>query len=60
MANTPKSKTSKVVNQVREIKQPIAGNGLPIHKMSVPGIHRSAGTPGWVSGPAKSAAKKAK
>jgi hypothetical protein len=41
-------------------KQPVDGNGLPIHTFNVPGVSRKAGTPGWVSGPAKTAARKAK
>lgn len=40
--------------------QPVGKNGLPIHTMNVPGVSRKAGTPGWVSGPAKAAARKAK
>ena len=53
-------KTSKETKKVHAIKQPVTKTGLPIHKMNVPGISRAAGTPGWVSGPAKAAARKAK
>lgn len=41
-------------------EQPMAKNGQPISTFNVPGISRAHGTPAWVSGPAKSAAKKAK
>lgn len=41
-------------------KQPIDSKGLPIHTYNVPGLSRKAGTPGWVSGPAKAAARKGK
>lgn len=53
-------KTSKELAKVHKISQPVTKNGLPIHKMNVPGISRSAGTPGWLSAPAKAAARKAK
>ena len=53
-------KTTKTLKPMHAIKQPVGKNGLPIHTMNVPGISRKAGTPGWVSGPAKSAARKAK
>lgn len=53
-------KTSKEVKKVHAVKQPMAKNGQPISTFNVPGVSRSHGTPAWVSGPAKSAAKKAK
>lgn len=53
-------KTSPETKKVHGFKQPVGKNGLPIHTMNVPGVSRKAGTPGWVSGPAKSAARKAK
>jgi hypothetical protein len=53
-------KTTKVLKPLHDTKKPIDKNGIPIHVMNVPGVSRSAGTPGWVSGPAKSAARKAK
>lgn len=43
-----------------KVKEPIDSKGLPIHVHNVPGLSRKAGTPGWVSGPAKSAARSAK
>lgn len=41
-------------------KQPVDKRGMPISTFNVPGVSRPHGTPGWVSGPAKSATKKAK
>lgn len=41
-------------------KQPVSSKGVPISTFNVPGVSRSHGTPGWVKGPASSAAKKAK
>ena len=40
--------------------QPVSSKGVPTHTFNVPGVSRKAGTPGWVSGPAKAAARKSK
>lgn len=41
-------------------KIPMSGKGVPISTFNVPGVSRPHGTPSWVSGPAKAAARKAK
>lgn len=41
-------------------EKPMAKNGQPISTFNVPGVSRSHGTPGWASGPAKVAARRAK
>ena len=53
-------KTSKELKRAHAFKQPVDKRGLPISASKVPGLNRPTGTPGWLSGPAKSAAKKAK
>ena len=58
MSDTCMSKEGAKVAQKAKI--PMDSKGRPISTFNVPGVSRKHGTPGWVSGPAKSAAAKAK
>lgn len=59
MAQQPDSKTIKSAKNAA--KKPIDSKGYPrLRHVSVPGYNKGTGTPDWVSGPAKSAAAKAK
>jgi hypothetical protein len=52
--------TSAEVKDKQKKVPPVDKNGIPIKTYDVPGLSRKPGTPGWASGPAKAAARKAK